>query len=84
MAIPPGTCCRRGAFWVIPSSRWWLWLPGCAAAACRSRRGSVLAVSASLVILYLIQFDAGQLSQSGMLPHEIMHDGRHLLGVPCH
>jgi hypothetical protein len=23
-------------------------------------------------------------SQSGMYLHELMHDGRHLLGVPCH
>jgi hypothetical protein len=23
-------------------------------------------------------------SRSGMYLHELMHDGRHLLGVPCH
>ncbi|WP_043807220.1 CbtB domain-containing protein [Paenarthrobacter aurescens] len=46
--------------------------------------GALLAVAASLTVLYLVQFDAGQLSQTGMLLHEIMHDGRHLLGVPCH
>lgn len=33
---------------------------------------------------YLVQYDQGALSQSGSLLHELMHDGRHLLGVPCH
>lgn len=46
--------------------------------------GALFAVAASLVVLYLVQFDAGQLSRAGMLLHEVMHDGRHLLGVPCH
>ena len=44
-----------------------------------------LAVSAGLLLLaYLVAFDQGAVSQSGMLLHELMHDGRHLLGVPCH
>ncbi|MFI7545479.1 CbtB domain-containing protein [Actinoplanes sp. NPDC049599] len=49
----------------------------------------VLTAAAGAVILlmllaYLVAFDQGALSQSGMYLHELMHDGRHLLGVPCH
>ena len=32
----------------------------------------------------LLAFDQGAVSQSGTYLHELMHDGRHLLGVPCH
>ena len=38
----------------------------------------------AFVTLYLVGFDQGALSRSGMLMHEVMHDGRHLLGLPCH
>ena len=41
-------------------------------------------VTALLTLTYLVAFDQGALSQSGMYMHELMHDGRHLLGVPCH
>jgi hypothetical protein len=34
--------------------------------------------------IYLVQYDQGVLAQTGSLLHELMHDGRHLLGVPCH
>ncbi|WP_430782266.1 CbtB domain-containing protein [Actinoplanes sp. G11-F43] len=37
-----------------------------------------------LLLAYLVAFDQGTISQSGMYLHELMHDGRHLLGVPCH
>jgi len=37
-----------------------------------------------LLTIYLVQYDQGVLSQTGSLLHELMHDGRHLLGVPCH
>jgi hypothetical protein len=37
-----------------------------------------------LLLAYLVAFDQGTLSQTGMYLHELMHDGRHLLGVPCH
>jgi hypothetical protein len=37
-----------------------------------------------LALAYLVAFDQGALSRSGMYLHELMHDGRHLLGVPCH
>ena len=38
----------------------------------------------ALLTLYLVGFDQGAVSHSGMYLHELMHDGRHLLGVPCH
>ena len=38
----------------------------------------------ALLSLYLVGFDQGAISRSGMYMHELMHDGRHLLGVPCH
>lgn len=38
----------------------------------------------ALLTLYLVGFDTGALSRSGMYMHELMHDGRHLLGLPCH
>ncbi|MGN2641998.1 CbtB domain-containing protein [Nocardia takedensis] len=38
----------------------------------------------ALLALYLVGFDQGAISRSGMFLHELMHDGRHLLGVPCH
>ena len=41
-------------------------------------------VGLMLLITYLVAFDQGAVSQSGMYLHELMHDGRHLLGVPCH
>ncbi len=37
-----------------------------------------------VLTIYLVQYDQGLLSQSGTFLHELMHDGRHLLGVPCH
>ena len=44
-----------------------------------------LAVVGGLLLLaYLVAFDQGAVSQSGTFLHELMHDGRHLLGVPCH
>ncbi|WP_137725981.1 CbtB domain-containing protein [Prescottella subtropica] len=38
----------------------------------------------AMLALYLVGFDQGAISRSGMYMHELMHDGRHLLGVPCH
>ena len=41
-----------------------------------------------LALLYAVTFDAGLVSAraagSSMFLHELFHDGRHLLGVPCH
>jgi hypothetical protein len=39
---------------------------------------------ALLAVLWLVTLDQGQLSRMGSLLHEFAHDGRHLLGVPCH
>jgi len=36
------------------------------------------------LVAYLVTFDRGTVSQAGDRLHELMHDGRHLLGVPCH
>jgi hypothetical protein len=44
----------------------------------------LLAVGLLLLLAYLVTFDQGAVSRSGMYLHELMHDGRHLLGVPCH
>ena len=52
-----------------------------------SRRLLVTAVGVVVLLLllaYLVAFDQGAVSRSGMYLHELMHDGRHLLGVPCH
>jgi uncharacterized membrane protein len=47
--------------------------------------GAALGVATTLTLMaYLVAFDQGAVSQSGTLLHELMHDGRHLLGVPCH
>ena len=46
---------------------------------------TAFAVVAGLLLLaYLVAFDQGAVSRSGAFLHELMHDGRHLLGVPCH
>jgi hypothetical protein len=45
---------------------------------------ALLATGLLLLLAYLVAFDQGAVSQSGMYLHELMHDGRHLLGVPCH
>ena len=37
-----------------------------------------------LLVVYLVSIDQGALSRLGTLLHEVMHDGRHLLGLPCH
>lgn len=37
-----------------------------------------------LLVAYLVLMDNGAVSQMGAYLHELMHDGRHLLGVPCH
>ena len=46
---------------------------------------TALATAAALLLLtYLVAVDQGAVSQTGTMLHELMHDGRHLLGVPCH
>lgn len=47
---------------------------------------TLLAVAA--LALWLVTFDNGQLSsvlsRGDLFLHELFHDGRHLIGVPCH
>lgn len=50
----------------------------------RDLRPALLAAALALFVIHLISFDQGTVSQSGTILHELMHDGRHLLGVPCH
>lgn len=46
----------------------------------------------ALFVLYAVGFDQGLLASpvtdalrdSGGVLHEVFHDGRHLLGIPCH
>ena len=46
------------------------------------------ALALAMAVLYAVTFDVGAVSarvaDSGMYLHELFHDGRHLLGVPCH
>jgi hypothetical protein len=37
-----------------------------------------------LLSLWLAGFDQGSASQAGTFLHELMHDGRHALALPCH
>jgi Probable cobalt transporter subunit (CbtB) len=37
-----------------------------------------------IVMLYLVTLDQGALSRAGLFLHELMHDGRHVLALPCH
>jgi hypothetical protein len=50
----------------------------------RLRPWLLLAVPLLLLVAYLVLMDNGAISQTGTFLHELMHDGRHLLGVPCH
>ena len=51
------------------------------------KAGYVLLIGA-LLVLWMVTFEAGPVSsslgQAGTFLHEFFHDGRHLLGVPCH
>ncbi|CAA9277900.1 MAG: hypothetical protein AVDCRST_MAG76-3816 [uncultured Acidimicrobiales bacterium] len=47
-----------------------------------------LASVAALALFWTVMMEAGvfsaALGQSGPFLHELFHDGRHLVGVPCH
>jgi hypothetical protein len=53
---------------------------------------AAIALTLSLIALYAIFLDQGlllspvlgKISQSANYIHEFAHDGRHLLGAPCH
>jgi hypothetical protein len=48
----------------------------------------VAAVVLAAAVLWLVAFDNGQASamadSTGTALHELFHDGRHLMGAPCH
>lgn len=50
----------------------------------RDLRPALIAAAFAVFVVYLTQFDQGAISQTGLWLHEVTHDGRHLLGVPCH
>jgi hypothetical protein len=43
-----------------------------------------VAVVLLLLLAYLVTLDQGAVSRAGLFLHELMHDGRHLLAMPCH
>jgi hypothetical protein len=50
----------------------------------RDLRPAVLAAGIALIVMAVVSLDMSAASQAGSMLHELMHDGRHLLGVPCH
>ncbi len=50
----------------------------------RDLRPAFAAGLLALGLIGLTQFDLSALAPAGSLVHELLHDGRHLLGVPCH
>ena len=51
-------------------------------------RARVLLLALAVGVLWLVTFEGGPISeavgQAGSFFHELFHDGRHLIGVPCH
>jgi hypothetical protein len=51
-------------------------------------RAGFLLLALAVGVLYLVGLEGGPVSeaigQAGSFLHELFHDGRHLLGVPCH
>ena len=46
---------------------------------------ALLVAALLFVLLYLVAFDGGATSIfAGRYLHEFLHDGRHLLAIPCH
>lgn len=46
---------------------------------------AVFAGAVLLMLLYFVGIDQGATSViAGSYLHELLHDGRHLMGVPCH
>ncbi|MGH9113191.1 MAG: CbtB domain-containing protein [Acidimicrobiales bacterium] len=48
----------------------------------------VTLLAAAALMLWIVAFDNGQLTsllqRGDLYIHELFHDGRHLVGVPCH
>ncbi len=67
-------------------------LPGAASGARPLPAWGWVAVATAVLVLFLVTFENGQLVHSllgkagvaGNYLHELFHDGRHLLGGPCH
>lgn len=51
-------------------------------------RWGFLLLAVAVGVLWLVTFEGGPVSealgQAGSFLHETFHDGRHLIGVPCH
>jgi hypothetical protein len=51
-------------------------------------RWAYLLLVGAVAVLWLVTFEGGVVSQSlgqaGTFLHEVFHDSRHLIGVPCH
>jgi hypothetical protein len=51
-------------------------------------RAGFLLLALAVGLLWLVTFEGGLVShaigQAGTFFHELFHDGRHLIGVPCH
>lgn len=51
-------------------------------------RWGLLLLAIAVGVLWLATFEGGPVSealgQAGSFLHEVFHDGRHLIGVPCH
>lgn len=51
-------------------------------------RWALLLFALAVTALWLVTFEGGPVShalgQAGSFLHEVFHDGRHLVGVPCH
>jgi hypothetical protein len=46
---------------------------------------AIFAAIVALILLYFVSTEQGALALfKGMYVHEFVHDGRHLLGFPCH
>ncbi|MBB4618183.1 CbtB domain-containing protein [Sphingomonas abaci] len=46
---------------------------------------AVFAALVAVILLYFVSTEQGAFALfKGMLVHEYVHDGRHLLGFPCH
>ncbi len=45
---------------------------------------ALLAAAFALLVLAVVSLDTSAVSEAGLVLHELMHDGRHVLGVPCH
>lgn len=49
---------------------------------------AIALLALAILLMYLVTFEAGPVSgllgQGATFLHEGFHDGRHLLGVPCH